>query len=123
MSLACLLPTTSGGGTEGGENGGDTDVYYTEAEYGHAIYCDAEDSEPMQAGHLAARSAVVLEVVGAGRNRSRGSAETGGGISDEIGDGVRGKVGQGANRGLGRRRGRVSGRERVKWSGLDRGGG
>ena len=107
---------TAGGVTEGSRNGGDTDVYYTEAEYSCAIYFDADDSGPMREVHLASRSAGVLEVVGAGGDRPGGSAETGGGISDEIGDGVRGGVGRGSDRGRGRRRGGVSGSERVKWS-------
>ena len=90
------------------------DIYYTEAEYGRAIYCDAADSGPMRAGHSAARSVGVLEVVGAGGNIPGGSAETGGGIRNKIRDGVRGGVGRGADRGRGRRRGGVSGSERVK---------
>ena len=103
------LPT-AGGGAEGGGNGGDTDVYYTDAEYGHTIYCDTADYGPMRAGHLASRSAVVSEVLGAGGNRPVGSAETCGGVSDEIGDGVRGgEIGRGADWGHGRRRGVVSG--------------
>ena len=73
---------TAGGGNEGGGNGGDTDIYYTEAEYGRAIYCDTADSGPMRAGHPAARSVVVSEVVGAGRDRPGGSAETFSGIND-----------------------------------------
>ena len=48
---------TSGGGTEGSGNGGDTDVRNTETEYCCAIYCDATDSGPMRAGHSEARSA------------------------------------------------------------------
>ena len=108
-----VLPT-AGGGTEGSGNGGDTDVYYREAEYGRAIYCDADNSGPMRAGHLAARSSGVLEVVEAGGNRPGGSAETGGGISDNIRDRVREEVGRGADQGRGRRRVGVSGRKRVK---------
>ena len=71
-----LVLPTSVGGTERGRNGGDTDVYYMESEYGCAIYCDAANSRPMRAGHPAARSAGVSEVVGAGKNRPGGSAET-----------------------------------------------
>ena len=110
---------TAGGGNEGGGNGGNTDIYYTEAEYGHAIYCDAADSGPMQAGHSAARSMGVLEVVGAGGNIPGGRAETGGGISNKIRDGVRGGVGQVSDQGRGRSQGRVSGSKRVKWIGTE----
>ena len=114
------LPT-AGGGTVGGGNGGDTDVYYTEAEYGRTIYCDANNSGPMRAGHPATRSAGVSEVVGAGRDRPGGRAEICGIISDKIGegygDGVRGGgIGWEADQGRGRRRGGVSGSKRVKWS-------
>ena len=73
------LPT-AGGGTEGGGYGGNTDVYYTEAKYSCAIYCDAADYGPMRVGHPEARIAGVLEVVGAGGNRPGGSEETGNGI-------------------------------------------
>ena len=114
---------TAGGGKEGSGNGGDTDIHNTEAEYGRAIYCDATDYGPMRAGHSAARSASVLAVVGAGRDRPGGSAETGGGIDDEVGDGVRGGVGRGAERDRGRRQGGVSGSERVQWIGVEQGGG
>ena len=92
---------TAGGGTEGGGNDGDTDINYLEAEYGHAIYCDAADSVPIQAGHPEARNAGVLAVVGAGGDRPGGSTEIGGSISGDIRDGFRGRVG----RGHGRRRG------------------
>ena len=76
----------------------------------------------MQAGHSAARSEGVSEVVGAGRNRPGGGEETGVVVSDKIGDGVRGGVGRGTKRGR-VRRGGVSGSEWVKWSGMERGGG
>ena len=112
---------TAGGGNKGGGNGGDTDIYYTEAEYGRAIYCDTADSGPMRAGHPAARSAGVSEVVVAGGDRPRGIAETGGGISNKIGDRYvfKGGVGQGDDQGSGRRRGGVSGSEWVQWSGVE----
>ena len=110
------LPT-SGGGTEGSGNGGDTDIHNMGAEYGCAIYCDATDSGSMQAGHSAARSAGVSEVVGAGLNRPGGSKETGGGINNEIGDRVGGVFGQVAERGYRRRQEGVSGSKRVKWRG------
>ena len=84
-----------------------------EAEYGCTIYYDANDSGPMQAGHSAARSTGVSAVVGAGRNRPGGNAETGGRINDKIGDGVKGVFGQGDEQGRRRRRGGVSGSERV----------
>ena len=41
----------AGGGNEGGGNGGDTYINSPEVEYGCAIYCDADDYGPMQAGH------------------------------------------------------------------------
>ena len=63
---------TSGRGTEGSGNGGDTDVHNTEAEYGCTIYCDATDYGPMRAGVSATRSAGVLAVAGEGRNRPGG---------------------------------------------------
>ena len=63
---------------------------------------------------MAARSAGVSEVVGAGRYRPGGGEETGGRINDKILDRVRGGVGRGVKRGSGRRRGGVSGSERVK---------
>ena len=81
------LPT-SGGGTEGSGNGGDTDVHNIDAEYGRAIYYNASDFGTMQAGHSAARSAGVSAVVGAGRNRPGGGEKTGGGINDKIRDRV-----------------------------------
>ena len=78
----------------------------------------------MRAGHPAARSAGVSDLVGAGGDRPGGSAEKGGGVSDKIGngDGVIGGVDQGADQGRGRRRGGVSGSKRVQWSGVERGG-
>ena len=66
---------TAGGGKEGSGNGGDTYIHHTEAEYGRRIYCDATDSGPMRAGHPAARSAGVLEVVGAFQDRPGGGAK------------------------------------------------
>ena len=111
------------GGTGGSGARGDTEVNNTEAEHGCAIYCDAADSGPMQAGHSAARSAGVSAVVGSGRNRPGGGKETGGGVNNEIGDGVGGGVRRGTERGCWSRRGGVSGSERVKWSGMERGGG
>ena len=96
--------TTSSGGTEGSGNGGDTYTHNTEAEYGCTIYCDATDSGPTRAGQSTARSVGVSAVMGAGRNRPGGSAETGGGINDKIGDGVRGGFGWGDKKGRGRRR-------------------
>ena len=42
----------------------------------------------MRAGHPEARSAGVSELVGSGRYRPGGSAETGGGISTKIRDGT-----------------------------------
>ena len=90
-----------------------------EGEYGRSIYCDATNSGPMRAVHPAARSAGVSEVVGAGGDRSGGSAETGGGISDKIRDIFRGGVGRGDNWGRERRLGGVSGSEWVKWSGVE----
>ena len=55
----------------------------------------------MRAGHPEARSAGVSEVVGSGRYRTGGSAETGGGLSTKIRDGdrVRGVFGGGEDRG------------------------
>ena len=114
-----LVIPTPGRGTEGGRNGGDTDINYPEAEYGRAIYCDAADSGPMRTGHPAARSAGVLAVVGEGGDRPGGSAETGGSISGDIGYGVIG----GVVRGRGRRRGGVPGSEGVQRSGVERGRG
>ena len=112
--------TTASGGTEGGRYGGDTDINYPEAEYGRAIYCEAADSGPMRAGHLAARRAGVLAVVGADGDRPGRSAKTGGGISSGIGDGFRGGFGRGCWR---RRRRGVPGIEQVQWSRVERGGG
>ena len=90
---------TSGRGKEGSRNGGDTDIHHTEAEYGRAIYCDATYSGPIRAGHLAARSAGVSEVVGSVRDRPGGSVKTGGGIiDDKIDNRVRGGVGWGSER-------------------------
>ena len=79
----------------------------------------------MQAGHPEARGTGILEVVWAGRDRPKGSTETGGGIRDDIkdGDGVRGEVGRGSDQVSGRRRGGVSGSERVYWSRVEQSGG
>ena len=112
---------TAGRGTEGSGNGGDTDIHDTEAEYGRAIYCNATDSGPMKVVHLAARSAGVSVVVGAGRDIPLGSTEMGGGIGDKIREIIRGGVGRGVKRGHMRRRGGVSGSKRVKWSGAEDG--
>ena len=111
---------TAGGGSEGGRNGGDTDINYPEAEYGQAIYCNAADSGPMRAGHPAARHAGVSAVLGTDGYRPRGSARKGVIIKGGSGAGVRGRDGWGSGR---RRRGGVPGSERVQWSGLERGGG
>ena len=53
-----------GGSNEGDRDSLDTDINPTEAEYGCAIYCDAADSVPVRKGHLAARRAGILAVVG-----------------------------------------------------------
>ena len=112
----------SGGGTGGSGARGDTEVDNTEAEHGPAIYCDATDYGPMQAGHSEAGSEGVLEVVGAGQNIPEGGKETGGGVNGEIGDGVGGEFGRGTERSRGRRRRGVYGIERVKLRGMERGG-
>ena len=95
------------------------DINYPEAEYCRIIYCDADDSGPMRAGHLVARRVGVSAVLGAGGDRPGGSTETGGGISGKIGDGVRGGVGRGHWR---RRQGGVPGSKQVHWSGVERSG-
>ena len=116
---------TVGGNNEGDRIGGDKDINSPEAEYGHAIHCDAADSGPVQKGHLAARRAGVSEVVGTDRDRCEGSAREGGGSSGGNGNGqgfgVRGRAGRG--RGRKRGGGGVPGSERVQWSGVERGGG
>ena len=53
-----------GRSNEGGRDRLDTDVNPPEAEYGHAIYCDAANSGPLQKGHPAARCTGSLAVVG-----------------------------------------------------------
>ena len=112
----------AGGDNEGGGNGGDTDFNYTEAEYGCAIHCDAADSVPMRAGHLAARRADISAVVGTDGDRPEGIARKGDGSSggNEIGVGFRRRSGRGLGR---RRRGGAPGSERVQWSRVERGGG
>ena len=82
----------AGGNNKGGGNGGDTDFNYPEAEYGHTIYCDAADSGTMQAGHPAAGSVGVSEVVGKDGDRPEVSARKGGGSSGGNGVGVRGQA-------------------------------
>ena len=63
----------SGGGTGGSGDRGDTEVGNEEAEHGRAIYCDATDYGPIQAGHSAAESEGVSAVAGAGRNITGGA--------------------------------------------------
>ena len=85
---------------EGHGNGGDKDINSPEAEYGRAIHCDAADSGPVRKGHLAARRAGVLAVVGTDRDRTERSAREGGGSSGGNGNGrgfgfgVRGRAGR-----------------------------
>ena len=110
------IPAT-GGDNERGGNGGDTDFNSPEAEYGRAIYCNAANSRPMQAGHLAARYAVFLAVVVIDGDIPEGSARKGSVSSGGNGVGVRGRAGQGRGR---RRRGGVPGSEWLQWSGVER---
>ena len=58
-----VLPIV-GESNEGDRDGLDTDINPPEAEYGHAIYCNAADSGPMRKGYPAARRAGSSEVVG-----------------------------------------------------------
>ena len=114
---------TDGGNNEVDGNGGDTDLNSPEAEYGRAIHCNAADSGPMRAGHLAARRAGVSAVVGTYGDRPEGRAGEGGGSSGGNGNGsgfgVRGRAGQGRGR---KRIGGVPGSERVQWSEVERSG-
>ena len=53
-----------GGGNGGSRLQGDWYIRHKEAEYSHAVYCDATDYGPLGAVHLEARSVGVLTVVG-----------------------------------------------------------
>ena len=70
-----------GGNHEGDENGEDMDLNSLEAEYGHAIHCNAADSGPMRTGHRAARRVGVSSVVVTDRDRPEGSVREGGSSS------------------------------------------
>ena len=114
----------NGRNNEGYGNGGNTDLNSPEAEYGRTIHCDAANSGLMRTGHLAARRAGVLVVVGTDGDRTEGSAREGdgssGGNGNRSGSRVRGRSGRGRGR---KRRGGVPGSERVQWRGVERGGG
>ena len=67
-----MVLTVPGGGDEGGGDRADSDVDPSEAEHGRAIYCDADDSGPIQGGSETTGGTGPKEMVGADRDRLEG---------------------------------------------------
>ena len=125
-----VLPVP-GGGDEGGGNCADSDIDPSEAEHGRAIYCDADDSGPVQGGSKTARGTDPKDTVGADGDRLEGVQVKGGSKGRRIGAGGRAGVdrlglgARGSHTGGDRvrhRGGGFPGSKQLKWSGVDRGG-
>ena len=67
----------AGGSEEGGRDRLDLDVNPPEAEYGHAIYCNAADSGPVQKGQPTAGRTGNQAVVGTYGDQLEGSTREG----------------------------------------------
>ena len=121
-----VLPVT-GGGDEGGGDRVGSDIDPPEEEHGHATYCDAADSVPVQEGRKTAGCTGTKAVVGSDGDRLEGGQGEGGSKGRSGGACFDGHIlrvrGRHTRWDCERQRGGgVPGSKRLQWSGVEQSG-